>query len=369
MTPEEVIVIRNVERLTQARDASGVVALLSGEIDNLLAGARSRAFTGKAFDGYCRALLAADGHLAPTFARIRDLCDKSRRRFGDQPWTDLYEGSLSHLAGEDAAAAECYSRASREAEVLWGSSVGCRSVVSSRQSELYLSQTPALAPLRLVRRGASGRSTLMVGCDPAYLRRFGPAYLKSVNEHAAQCALHLHIIGHDEELSAWIQAQVPQLWPRVWITVEDYSGADTRAYFALARLIRLSEVLALHRQLVFMTDIDAAFTHPISPDLAALEVTADFFLRFKHTDFHHHPWNTIQANALLVRHTACGVAFSFALRSIAAGVFAERAGEGVWFIDQNALFATYRWSQGGRGLVGDLSRAPLPGGLVFGKTL
>jgi hypothetical protein len=373
MSPEEDRLPAAVSSATHSRDSAAVVALLDPEIDAIVGGERSRAFTGVAFDAYCRSLLASLGHTRPVRLQIEGLCGRSRRRFGDQPWTDLYDGCLLHLEGNDEAAAACYDLASRDVSVLWPSSRGCRSVTGPRQRDKFLcarqdgSVGPAGDLLALEAPAESGRHVFLAACDPGYLRRFAPLYIQSAARHGGDCNVHLHIVSPAADDLDWARRQAGEFRPRLSVSTEVYTGPDARAYYALARFVRGAQLLEFYQRPILITDIDAAFTGAVDAFLGAN--SGPVGLRFKRRDFHAHPWNTVQAGAVLLRPTEEGVSFARDVSTVASRLFSQRRGRDVWFIDQNVLFSVYRryFRRAGWDFC-DLN-ADLRNAVIFGKTL
>ena len=369
MRPGEEQLLDVVRTLTHARKAADVVAVLRDKIDGIVSGARSRTFTGIAFDAYCRALLAAEGHTEAVREQVRHLCERSRAHFGDQPWSSLYDGCLLHLAGEDEAAATEYALASRDVSVLWPISVACRTVLGPRRRDAFARMTPQLQDVTHEKTVEAAGAVLCVACDHAYLRRFGPSYLRSVHEHGGGITLHVHVVNPEPDDVDWIEREAPALWPRIAVSTETYRGPDARQYYALVRFMRIAGLAERYGQPVLVTDIDAAFTGVL--DLAAAPSDPkDVSLMFKRTDFRAHPWNTIQARALIVWPTERGRIFARALGSVAAALFAERAGLGIWMTDQNILFSLYRkYEREHAWRFGDVGDRRLAGGLLHGKNL
>jgi hypothetical protein len=365
MDEDEERLLAATRRFTHARDIEAVVTLLGDEMDGIVAGKRSRAFTGLAFDAYCRAFLAAYGHGDAVRQTVEALCARSRNYFGDQPWTYLYQGCLYHLDGRDSEAAAAYALAAPGAELLWPSSIGCRSVVAPEQRTAFAEASARLGPIRWERRVPAVGPVLFAACDHGYLRRFAAAYLRSIARHVGDGTVHLHIVNPAADDLTWLEAEAASLWPRLAVSTEIYGGPDQRAYFALARMLRLAEILGAYQRPVLATDIDAAFSLAIAPFQPDMHVG----LRFKRQNFHAHPWNTIQAGALVVAPTMQGLSFAIALADIGAGLFAERAGAGLWFIDQNVLFSAFRQHEAAFGPAAQDLNMQLPGGLTFGKDL
>jgi hypothetical protein len=366
LTDHEGRLLERVRTLTHARRTAEVVAALEGELDALLSGERSRPFTGIAFDAYCRSLLAARGHGDDVRRAVALLCERSRARFGAQPWSDLYEACLAHLAGEDETAAARYAAAARDVDVLWPSSAAARTVVPPSRRDAWLDEETPLPPVRVERARPAGGPVMLAGCDRVYLRRYGPAYLRSFARFGEDVTLHVHLIDALPDDIAWLRDASPETWDRTAVTTETYAGPESRSYYALARFLRLGELLERYDAPVLVTDLDAVFERPIGADVSDA-AAADAALTFKRTGYRAHPWNTVQARALIVQPAERARTFARALRRVGAALFAERAGRGTWFIDQNVLYSVFRRFESERAYrFADLS-GRLPGGLRHGK--
>jgi hypothetical protein len=365
-TEHEDRLLERVRTLTHARRTAEVVATLEGELDGMLSGERSRPFTGIAFDAYCRSLLAARGHGDDVRRAVALLCERSRARFGAQPWSDLYEACLAHLAGDDESAAARYAMAARDVDVLWPSSAAARTVVAPSRRDAWLGDETPLPCVRVERPRPAGGPVVLVGCDRVYLRRYGPAYLRSFARFGEDVTLHVHLTDPLPDDIAWLRDASPATWDRTAVTTETYVGPDPRPYYALARFLRLGELLERYDAPVLVTDLDAVFERPIADNVSDA-AGADAALTFKRTDYRAHPWNTVRAGALIVQPTERGRTFARALRRVGAALFTERAGRGAWFIDQNVLYSVFRRFENERGYrFADISGS-LPGGLRHGK--
>jgi hypothetical protein len=361
---DEAATLAAARTLAHADRAAEVVPAIGPSVDAILAGAdASAAFTGIAFDLLCRALFSSRGHGDDVRAAVATLCARSEARFGAQPWSDLYRACLLHLAGDAEAAARLYHAAARDTALLWPNSIGCRSVIAPMERDAWSAAPPVEpSPMRIVQVGVGDGPILMIACDTRYLRAYAPAYLRSITAHCPSALVHVHLIDPAPDDIAWLEATASPLRPA--ISCETHSGPEPRAWFALARFVRLVELLALYDRPILVTDIDAAFTRaPIIP-------AADIGLRIKRRGFRAHPWQTVQAGALSVSPTVPGHAAVTLLRRLALGSYATRGGQGIWFVDQNVLFTAYRMlATNGATTIADIAEEGLPGGLRFGRAL
>ncbi len=345
------------------RDPEAMAALLDAPVESLLDGAAgSRVFTGVAFDLLCRALLWDGGKAGA--AAVKRLCARSEARFGPQPWSILYRACLALRAGRWSRAAALYPTAGGDPAVLWKRSGGCRSVVSPEACDRWRAAPIAAPAIEVVRRGDAGHAVLLAACDHRYLRTYAAAWLRSIAEHAPDCAVHLHLVDPADDDIAWTLTVAGSLALRPTLSTEAYRGPDARAWYASVRFLRLAEVVEHATVPVLASDVDALFTRPFTIDMA----DRDAMLMRKRTGFRAHPWHAIQAGAVAVAPTAPGRTFARTLAALTTGIFAERAGEGIWFVDQNLLFAAdRRLSDDVR--IGAFGGAGLPGGLRFDKAL
>src|SRR5207302_2558904 len=122
-------ILRIALELSDQNRCDEVAALLLQVLEEPWSLETSRGFLGQAYVLLCRAVLASQGHSARAESVVRQLCIDSRRRYGRQPWTDLYEGAMLHLSGEHDAAVEYYRAAAADANILLPLSNGCKTVL------------------------------------------------------------------------------------------------------------------------------------------------------------------------------------------------------------------------------------------------
>jgi hypothetical protein len=306
----------------------------------------SRAFLGQAYDLLCRAVLASQGHSYQSESVVRQLCADSRRRYGRQPWTDLYEGALLHLSGEHDAAVEYYRSAAADADVLLPLSNGCKTILTLRETrELASDPNNGLAwpnaDIAFTKVSAQlGPAVTVVAADHVYLRQHGDRFFQSVQAQEGGISTHLHLVNPKVEDYAFIDDRVRcGKWPPVNLSTEVYFGPDARAYFAAVRLIRAPLLLEFYRRPLLISDIDVTYEEPIVPILPAL-ASFDVGLFFKNNRHRYraHPWQTIRAGTLMYAPTEGGHSFCKAVALLTMRTFERYKGKGIWFIDQNMLY-------------------------------
>ncbi len=359
-TAQEAAIIAAAVAAIRGRALPALPALLDEPVARVLGGApASRAFTGVAFDLLCWARLRNERD-AIGIAEVGRLCAASEARFGDQPWSQLYRACLALIDDDWAAAAALYRRAGADVAVLWKRSVGCRSVPAPRACDGWRAGSIAMPAAEVVRRGDAGDMVVLASCDHRYLRRYVPAWLASIARHAPGAAVHLHLVDPAADDPAWLVGIAGPLAPRLTISAERYRGGDARAWYAAARFVRLAERLETSAVPVLCADVDAVLATPLAPELQ----DRDAVLMSK-PGYRAHPWHAIQAGAVLVAPTAGGRRFARALGAVTAGIFARQAA-GLWYADQNALFAVHRLlaDEVRFGAFADLD---MPCGLTFGK--
>jgi hypothetical protein len=313
--------------------------LLAPHFERALQGDASRPFIGMSFDLYCRMLLCRLEQ-PEAIQRIEQLCDRSEARFGQQPWTDLNRACLRHILGDWPASVHLYRRAGMEAEVLWVNSQGCTSVIALDEAERWV-KSQLVKPIRqleFIRSTEPSGVIGLVACDSTYLRKFWPIYIASAFGRGGIATVHLHIVDPQTDDLEWTIDHADAFAANISITVERYEREDARAWYASARFLILSQILRHYRLPIVVTDIDVTFLSPVN----SLIADADIGLRFKNRGFRHHPWQTIQATAVSIKPTSGGILFADSLRALGVGSFQARAGIGMWFVDQNMLFAARR---------------------------
>lgn len=130
MTAAEAELIARARDLIRLGRFSMLASMLIPAVEVAIAGEASREFLGKSFDLACRSVLAAEDHSAAARNAVAHLCRLSIDRFGKQPWTDLYQACLLHLAGSHDAAVPFNLAAAAETGILWPLSNGCNTVMT-----------------------------------------------------------------------------------------------------------------------------------------------------------------------------------------------------------------------------------------------
>jgi hypothetical protein len=346
MTPGvERDILEKALELAARGDFAELAAMLVETVERLSVGEASRGFLGKAHDLACRAILAAQDHSAEAQETVRRLCRLSVDRYGRQPWSDLNEACLLHLAGAHDDAVPLYRAAACEAAILLSASNGCKTVVTLAEARSFSSSGDAddiasRFPSMVIERMEAPRGPLVVfvAADHAYLMGHGDRFFASVRRHGAGLAAHLHLVNPQPEDYALIDNAVRAgRWPTLNLSTEVYDGPDQRAYYASVRMIRAPLLLNTYRVPLLISDIDAVYQASIVPTLPSLD-SFDVGLFIKKDRFRANPWQTITANVLMYVPTERGRRFCEAVARLTLRIFDRARGNELWFIDQNALY-------------------------------
>jgi hypothetical protein len=351
LDPEQVLQTA-LELSNQDRSAE-VVALLVRVISEPWPIGTSRDFLGKAYDLACRAILASHGHSDRSQNAVRELCVDSLRRYGRQPWTDLYEGALLHLAGKHDEAVQYYRAAEADAALLLPLSNGCKTVLTLDEVREFAYDPGA----RISRPSADisfenvaaqpGPVVAVVAADHAYLMRHGNSFFQSVQAHGAGITTHLHLVNPEPEDYAFISDGLRSgKWPPLNLSTEVYDGPDARAYYASVRFLRTPVLLELYKRPLLISDIDTIYQEPILP-LLPLITSFDVGLFFKNNRHRYraHPWQTIRAGIVMCAPTEAGRLFCKAVALLTMRTFDKFKGKDIWFIDQNMLYHAWLLSR------------------------
>jgi hypothetical protein len=372
MTAAEVELIARARELIRLGRFAVLASMLIPVVAAAIAGEASREFLGKSFDLACRSILAAENHSAAARNTVAHLCRLSIDRFGKQPWTDLCQACLLHLAGSHDAAVPFYLTAAAETQVLWPPSNGCKTVmtlseVRSSTTADAASMTAQLPEVILHRRaGSMGPFVVFAAADHDYFIRYGDDFLRSAQSHGDVASAHLHLINPRPEAFELVEEAVrSRRWPDLTLSSEAYDGPDRRAYYASARLVRAPMLLKLYDCPLLISDIDAVYRAPIRqtlPDLNKLDVG----LYIKNDRFRAHPWQTIRAGILIYGATGFGNRFSTAAARLTMNALVGRNDNDRWFIDQNMLYHVWLLAQtDGWNLNIVNLEARLPGQILF----
>jgi len=310
-------------------------------------------FLGKAYDLACRAILASQGHSDQAKNTVRELCADSVRRYGRQPWTDLYEGALQHLAGEHDEAVQYYRAIKAETTTLLPMSNGYKTVLTLDETRKF-----AHDPVEGISRpsghisfddiaAAPGPVVAVVAADHAYLVRHGHSFFQSVQAHGGGITTHLHLVNPQPEDYAFISDGVRSgAWPPLNLSTEVYDGPDSQAYYASVRLLRAPVLLDFYERPLLISDIDSTYKDPILPFLPLVtSFDAGLFFKNNRHRYRAHPWQTIRAGSLMYAPTEAGRFFCNVVARLTMRTFDRYKGEDIWFIDQNMLYHAWLLSR------------------------
>jgi hypothetical protein len=344
MTPAEAELIAHARELIRLGRFTVLASMLIPAVEAAIAGEASREFLGKSFDLACRSILAGGNHCVAARNTVTHLRRLSIDRFGKQPWTDLYQPCLLHLAGAHDAAVAFYLAAAAETGVLWPLSNGCKTVMtlSDVRSSMTADGAPMIAQFPQVilhgRAVGAGPFVVFAAADHHYFIRYGDDFLSSARSQGEAASAHLHLINPQPEDFQFVEEAVrAQRWPNLTLSSEVYDGPDRRTYYSSARLVRAPMLLKLHDCPMLISDIDAVCRFPIRQTLADLN-DFDVGLYVKKDRFRSHPWQTIQAGILMYAATGYGHRFSTAVARLTMNALVKRNVNDLWFIDQNMLY-------------------------------
>ncbi|MBH0238244.1 hypothetical protein [Methylobrevis albus] len=232
-------------------------------------------------------------------------------------------------------------------------------------------------PMRLAGPAIRAPAALVCCADAGYFRRYAAAYLASLRRHGSTMRVHFHIAatrpGIEEEARTLAESD-----GNVGLSFET-PPLTLPAYYASMRFLRGPEFLGVVADTVILTDIDVRFR--AAPEaLAAAFADADLGLRMydrvrivrasqgeKRPIMRYprlHPWAQINAACVVLRATPAGITAAERIaRDIAQHLdHAIEAGNRAWWIDQNALFYSYRRIAAGPCRIGNVEDAALPFG-------
>lgn len=362
-------------RLAFAEQVAEVAEMTMARLTETFSSPASPDFVSILFDLCCRAVLSLHQNSEHAKGIVKELCERSDLSHGEQAWSLLYKGCLHHLDGDHDLAVPAYLQAGAGAHFFWPTSNGCKSVALI-EPNLSVSAGPNRGQqsdisLDFFRRAPRTSKPLVVltTADAVYLQKFGDRYFQSVKKYAPEATVHLHLMNSDHNDRAAIdEAIFSGTWPEMTITLESVDLAERLPYFAYARFIHAAQFLNYYERPVLVTDIDAAFHAPLQSSLPPLD-KIDVGLRIKKAGFRAHPWQTIQAGLFLACPTESGHRFCRDLGQHLTQLLHARAGQQLWFVDQNALYhlwLLYRLRHAALRVL-DLAKSSLPGDLRFGK--
>lgn len=264
-------------------------------------------------------------------------------------------GSVHLLRGDLGKAEKLFEDVARRSKVIAKS--GASSFVADM--ERY-NVSDALATVDVDFGSTTKAESAFVACaDVRYFRRYGPSYLASLRETGSRTRAHLHVAGAPDDAWAAIR-EIGAGADNVSFSVESPPLA-LPAYYASMRFLRAPVLLDHVAGRVVLTDIDVQFR--ANPDGFAGNpafADADIGLRMydkirvvreasrTHRTVCRYPrtygWNQINAACVVLIGSERGRrAAAMASRDMAQHLqrVVDR-GINAWWVDQNALFYTYR---------------------------
>jgi hypothetical protein len=251
--------------------------------------------------------------------------------------------------GQPEPARTCFERAAQRSPKL----AHCRLIRVDRDEWRAINTAPheTQAEPHLVYESPEqhpARFVVVVACDAVYLKRYGPAFVRSFAANAAGSArLHLHVVDPDDEFAASLDAMVHELpLPGMRVTIE-YSPDDVaehlnprRTYYSCARFLQLPWFMAAYGLPVLMLDIDAVVEHALD-DLAALVQECDAALILR--DPIDSPWLDVVANHVVMGTSPAALRFAERLRAFI--MRRCKLSTLQWHLDQIALYCVLTMSE------------------------
>ena len=193
---------------------------------------------------------------------------------------------------------------------------------------------------------AAGGPVVLVACDTAYLRKYGPAFFGSFAALAGEALLHLHLLDPSSDT----EAQAVDLLRARSVRSYRISAEEDRRFeagslekvtwYTCARLAHLEGWVRDYGRTVVALDIDKAFQGPVQ---RVVDATGEAVLGLLLREPPLAPWLDVVANTLVVRPAPDALRYLRLAAAYVESVF--EAGQGVWHLDQCALYCTLRLLQ------------------------
>lgn len=187
-----------------------------------------------------------------------------------------------------------------------------------------------LPPLQGVSPAPANRPLIVAVGDPAYVERYAPNLIRSVQEKSPETEIHVHVVSPEPAVGP------PDLGgdlPAFSMSWECDTNAD-RTTFATRRFVRLAQWRQYLEQTIVVIDIDSLIRNEIT---IALETLPEFDVAMRYRTEEVFFRQRVAAGFIAIASTKEAQQFS---NAVAAYILHfERAGKAKWFIDQMALLA------------------------------
>ncbi|TXN43409.1 hypothetical protein [Methylobacterium sp. WL7] len=182
-------------------------------------------------------------------------------------------------------------------------------------------------------------SAILVGCDGAYFEKLGLVYTGSLARQGDQVTVHFHVMNPTEGAVKLIY-DFKRRFPNISIqyTTENIVGEviELKAMYTTRRFVIARDLLCRRYKSLLVTDMDIAFTSSVGAFVKRIG-SVDLGLMTEPSLF---PWMSSPATISYFTNSELSLQFLSDANLFVDRVMKRRsAGENVWFVDQNALFA------------------------------
>lgn len=182
------------------------------------------------------------------------------------------------------------------------------------------------------------KHVILFSADSGYFKRFYRYSLENIHTNP-DALFHYHIVNPDSEVIDIIYNQHSDSVNFSFEYVDEQY--QSKAYYASSRFFIAPQIFSIYEKPFFIFDIDSKLvgnldelfeTKKWSREKLSLRVSPALEL----------PWQKIVANALYIPFNELGHSFLNRISLYLATSFLENKGRLLWWIDQNALFFTYK---------------------------
>jgi hypothetical protein len=183
---------------------------------------------------------------------------------------------------------------------------------------------------------------LFFACDGLYFQEYAFLLVASLARFKESLTYHAHIINpsiNSADVILKIRQHFP--WIQFNVSIEFCQLKHQKAYYASARFLQSERLLNLYQRPLLIVDVDSILEKP-------MEVISNFaqhhdiglIIRDEHFLF---PWTEIPALAVYLNNTQKTKEFLQLLTNALLSQLLTEEDKSIWYIDQNALFAVYRY--------------------------
>lgn len=210
--------------------------------------------------------------------------------------------------------------------------------VDQADIEAVAAALPAVEPVeRWPGAGGAASYTVLAACDGRYLERFGPDYLRSLDQWGGDYAIHVHVVAPTPDGVAAVGELARHGRHALTLTSEAAGPHCNGAYFASVRFLIAARLAAEGRALM-VTDIDIRFRR--SPDDVAALARPFAFASFVNDGIG--PCSRLPAVLTWFDGGAASCAMLTALRRTVLSKL-HVGWPHNWMLDQAALMTARRW--------------------------